>query len=58
MFRKDEILKYFLEIKSNIEQDLEKAVERDANQAEIDKLLDSWTEVNILIKNILQTDNQ
>lgn len=55
---KDEILKYFLEIKSNIEQDLEKAVERDANQAEIDKLLDSWTEVNILIKNILQTDNQ
>ncbi|MDR6562803.1 MULTISPECIES: hypothetical protein [unclassified Arcicella] len=55
---KDEILKYFLEIKSNIEQDLEKAVERDASQIEIDKLIDSWTEVNILIKDILKTENK
>ena len=52
---KETILKYFQEVKATILKRLDEAIADDSPSEDIDELLDSLYEVNILITNILKS---
>ena len=52
---KDIILKHFQEVKANIIKRLDEAILQNTDNEEIDDLLDSLNEVNILINDILKS---
>jgi hypothetical protein len=52
---REDILRHFQEVKANIQKDLDKAVKVNASQSEIDRLLDNWTEVDNIIRNLLKS---
>jgi hypothetical protein len=52
---KEDILKHFQEVKATILKRLDEAVADDSSNQDIDELLDSLFEVNIMITNILKS---